>query len=136
MSKLEHFVKIANGFQLLIIFTKRLILNVWLGSEYAYNMFIVSNKISRLKLMRARFLKTLKTFKRWKGVLCNNLFFKKYMFNFLFLQLTQFFRAASEFWQNIFRSFDNSDRYLRFGILLRKLVFYKAIERLEYVTLG
>ena len=33
-SKMELFVKIWNGFQLLTIFVKRSILNIWQGSEY------------------------------------------------------------------------------------------------------
>ena len=33
--KLERFAKIVNGFQLLIIYVKRDISDVWQGSEYA-----------------------------------------------------------------------------------------------------
>ena len=34
-SKMKFFAKIATGFQLLTIFAKIFILDVWLGSEYA-----------------------------------------------------------------------------------------------------
>ena len=32
---MERFAKIVNGYQLLTIFTKRSILDIWQGSEYA-----------------------------------------------------------------------------------------------------
>ena len=35
-SQMEHFAKIVHGFQQVIIFAKRSILNVWLGPEYAF----------------------------------------------------------------------------------------------------
>ena len=34
-SKIEPFVKLVNGWKPLIIFAKRFILDIWLGSEYA-----------------------------------------------------------------------------------------------------
>ena len=34
-SKIELFVKLVNGWKPLIIFAKRFILDIWLGSEYA-----------------------------------------------------------------------------------------------------
>ena len=43
-SEVERFVKIVNCFQLLIIFAKRSILDVWQGFEYPFGMRQLTTK--------------------------------------------------------------------------------------------
>ena len=47
-SKMEFFAKIVHGFQPLIIFAKSCILDVWLGSEYAW---VVIRDIRKMGLL-------------------------------------------------------------------------------------
>ena len=46
-SKMEHFVKIVNGFQMLIIITKNSISDAQQGSEYASDWRLKGSHISR-----------------------------------------------------------------------------------------
>ena len=51
-SKMELFVKIVNGFQMLAIFSKCSILNGWQGSEYASDKIVKVNDKSNSVVVR------------------------------------------------------------------------------------